>query len=65
MGDVRVFTLANLINLFVRVSLSMTLAHIIGVEMVWYAVPLGWLVNLIISSIYYEIIKKDDFSLKF
>lgn len=64
-GDVRVFTLANLINLFVRVSLSITLAHKIGVEMVWYVVPLGWLVNLIISSIYYEIIKKDDFSLKF
>ncbi|WP_105301927.1 MATE family efflux transporter [Anaerococcus marasmi] len=65
LGDVRVFTLANIINLFIRVSLSMTLAHKIGVEMVWYAVPLGWLVNLIISSIYYQIIKKDNFSLKF
>lgn len=65
LGDVRVFTLANIINLFIRVSLSMTLAHKLGVEMVWYAVPLGWLVNLIISSIYYKIIKKDNFNLKF
>lgn len=65
LGDVRVFTLSNIINLLIRVSLSMTLAHKIGVAMVWYAVPLGWLVNLIISSIYYEIIKKDDFILRF
>lgn len=65
LGDVRVFTISNIINLFIRVSLSMTLAHKIGVEMVWYAVPLGWSVNLIISSIYYKIIKKDDFSLRF
>lgn len=65
LGDVRVFTLANIINLFIRVSLSMSFAHKLGIEMVWYAVPLGWLVNLIISSIYYEIIKKDDFILRF
>lgn len=64
-GDVRVFTLANIINLFTRVSLSMMLAHKIGVEIVWYSVPLGWLVNLVISSIYYGYIKNKDYRLKF
>ncbi len=65
LGDVRVFTLANIINLFIRVSLSMTLAHKIGVAMVWYAVPLGWITNLIISSFYYFYIKKGSYELKF
>lgn len=65
LGDVRVFTLANIINLFIRVSLSMTLAHKLGVEMVWYAVPLGWITNLIISSLYYSYIKKRDYEIIF
>lgn len=65
LGDVRVFTLANIINLFIRVSLSMTLAHKIGVGMVWYAVPLGWMANLIISTFYYFYIKNRDYDLKF
>lgn len=65
LGDVRVFTFANIVNLFIRVSLSMALAHKIGIGMVWYAVPLGWLANLIISSLYYAQIKKNDYALSF
>lgn len=64
-GDVRVFTFANIVNLFIRVSLSMALAHKIGIEMVWYAVPLGWLANLIISAFYYSYIKKSNYKIKF
>ena len=62
-GDVKVFTLANIVNLTIRVSLSMALAHKIGIAMVWYAVPLGWLTNLIISSIYYFKINKKEYKL--
>lgn len=65
LGDVRVFTLANIINLFIRVNLSMTLAHKIGIGMVWYAVPLGWMANLIMSTVYYFYIKKRNFDLIF
>lgn len=65
LGDVRVFTFANLVNLFIRVSLSMTLAHKIGIGMVWYAVPLGWLANLLISSLYYGHTKKRGYELSF
>lgn len=48
-GDVFVFTLANLCNLAVRVSIAFICAPIWGVQAVWYAVPLGWLTNYIIS----------------
>ena len=65
LGDVRVFTFANIANLFIRVSLSMALAHKIGIGMVWYAVPLGWLANLLISSLYYGNTKKRGYELSF
>lgn len=65
LGDVRVFTFANLVNLFIRVSLSMTLAHKVGIGMVWYAVPLGWLANLLISTLYYGHTKKRGYELSF
>lgn len=52
-GDVLVFTVANFINLTVRVSLAVILAPRYGVEFVWYAVPMGWAVNLVLSSIQY------------
>ena len=48
-GDVVVFTLANLVNLGIRVSGAFLLAPVIGVAAVWYAVPAGWTVNYLIS----------------
>ena len=65
LGDVRVFTMANIVNLFIRVSLSMMFAQRLGVKMVWIAVPMGWFANLLISSIYYTYIKKRGFILKY
>ena len=62
-GDVRVFTFANIVNLFIRVSLSMTLAQKIGIGIVWYSVPIGWLANLIISTTYYYKVKKRGYEL--
>lgn len=53
-GDMKMFTIANIVNLFIRVLLSVTLAPRYGVAMVWYAVPIGWLANWIISSIQYS-----------
>lgn len=52
-GDVVVFTAANLINLGIRVSFSFGFARIIGVQAVWYAVPVGWAANYGISLIRY------------
>lgn len=48
-GDVVVFTLANLVNLGVRVAGAFLLAPVIGVAAVWYAIPAGWTVNYLIS----------------
>lgn len=67
-GDVVVFTLANLVNLGIRVAVAFTFAGIIGVQAVWYAVPIGWASNYVISFIRYlsgkwsrkKLIKLDD-----
>lgn len=52
-GDVVVFTLANLLNLGIRVTAAFTLAPLIGVQAVWFAVPMGWAANYFISFIRY------------
>lgn len=52
-GDVLVFTLANLINLGIRVIFAFTMAPVIGVNAVWIAVPIGWATNAGISFIRY------------
>jgi putative MATE family efflux protein len=52
-GDVVVFTLANLINLGIRVTFAFTMACVIGVQAVWIAVPIGWATNYLISFIRY------------
>lgn len=53
-GDMKMFTIANLVNLFIRVFLSVTLAPKIGIAMVWYAVPIGWSANWAISFAQYR-----------
>lgn len=52
-GDVVVFTVANLVNLAIRVSVAAVFAPIIGVQAVWFAVPMGWTANYIISFFRY------------
>ena len=52
-GDVLVFTLANLVNLGIRVTAAFTLAPLIGVQGVWFAVPMGWAANYLISFVRY------------
>ncbi len=53
-GDMKMFTIANLVNLFIRVFLAVSLAGKIGIAMVWYAVPVGWLANWVISFMQYR-----------
>lgn len=48
-GDVLVFTLANLVNLGIRVAVAFLLSPVWGVAAVWYAVPMGWIANYLIS----------------
>lgn len=51
-GDVGVFTLANLVNLGIRVFISFQFAGIWGVKAVWYAIPMGWTANYLISFLW-------------
>ena len=48
-GDMIMFTIANLVNLSIRVVLAVTLGPRYGIHMVWMVVPLGWIANLLIS----------------
>lgn len=52
-GDMTVFTISNLVNLSIRVLAAFKLAPVWGVAAVWYAIPMGWAANYIISYIYY------------
>jgi putative MATE family efflux protein len=52
-GDMTIFTISNLVNLGIRVVLAFKLAPIWGVRAVWYAIPIGWAANYIISFSYY------------
>ena len=52
-GDVVAFTIANLVNLAIRVSVAAIFAPLIGVQAVWYAVPIGWAANYLISFMRY------------
>ncbi len=53
-GDVAVFTFANLVNLGIRVWFAHVFAPVIGVQAVWYAIPMGWTANFVISYIWYR-----------
>lgn len=53
-GDMVMFTVANLVNLGLRVVLAVTLAPQFGIQFVWMAVPVGWLINYGISFLEYR-----------
>ena len=53
-GDMTLFTIANLVNLSIRVIMAMTLAPRFGIAWVWYAVPIGWTANFVISYLEYR-----------
>ena len=53
-GDMKMFTIANMVNLFIRVVAAAALAPVFGVAMVWIAVPFGWLANFLISFAQYR-----------
>lgn len=48
-GDMVIFTIANLVNLGIRVFVAFRFAPSWGIQAVWYAVPMGWTANYMIS----------------
>lgn len=53
-ADMKMFTIANLANLSLRVIIALTMSPHFGISMVWYAVPIGWMTNLAISYSQYR-----------
>ena len=53
-GDMTMFTIANLVNLSIRVIVAFVFAPVYGIAMVWVAVPIGWAANWLISGIEYR-----------
>ena len=53
-GDMAVFTMANMINLGIRVAFAALLAPVYDISMVWIAIPIGWATNFVISYIHYR-----------
>lgn len=60
-GSMRTFMIANLVNLGIRMAVAMLLTPRFGIGFVWYAVPVGWLVNFLISySTAYKLIHPQE-----
>lgn len=53
-GDMTAFTIANIVNLTIRVLVAAICAPRLGIAFVWYAVPIGWAANWLISFIEYS-----------
>lgn len=51
---------ANLCNLTIRVLTAMMIAPGFGIGFVWYAVPVGWVVNLLISHRAYQRMRTEN-----
>ncbi len=52
-GDVVSFTMANLVNLSIRVIVTNLFAPVYGIQVAWMAVPMGWAANYVISFGWY------------
>lgn len=53
-GDVNVYMAANLVNLTIRVTIARFCSPLFGIQVIWYAIPLGWLANYLISFAWYR-----------
>ena len=49
LGIMRPFLAANMVNLAIRLAVALICAPRFGIELVWLAVPAGWLANFLIS----------------
>lgn len=53
-GDIRVYMIANLVNLAIRVAVAQLCSPVWGIQLIWYAVPMGWAMNYLISYLWYR-----------
>ncbi|MEG2038908.1 MAG: MATE family efflux transporter [Oscillospiraceae bacterium] len=53
-GDMKVFMLSSMSNLFVRLIVAYGLAHFFGQSMIWWSIPIGWAVGATVSFTRYK-----------
>ena len=54
-GKMKVFTIASLVNIFLRVTFSKCFAPILGISAVWISNPVGWIVSFTMCYIAYKL----------
>lgn len=58
LGRMKMFTIGNLVNIFIRVSFSKIFAPIIGIQAIWISNPIGWCASLALCYISYRHAKR-------
>ncbi|MDO4478940.1 MAG: MATE family efflux transporter [Lachnospiraceae bacterium] len=53
-GDMTMFTVANLVNLAVRIVITFTFGPIVGIAAIVFSEPVGWFLNALISGLEYR-----------
>lgn len=53
-GDIGVFVLSTMLNFLVRLVIVYVFANAIGPSVIYYAVPIGWFIGLLIGYIRYK-----------
>lgn len=53
-GDIRFFMFATLCNFFSRVAFAYLLAGVIGMNAIWWSIPIGWTIGLCVSRFRYQ-----------
>ena len=58
LGRMTMFTVANIINIVIRVAYAKIMAPISGISAVWVSNPIGWIVSLILCYSSYRVARK-------
>ena len=53
-GDISIFVIATMLNFFIRLIIVYIFSNKIGPSVVYYAIPIGWFVGLLIGYIRYK-----------
>ncbi len=48
-GDMSWFIITTLASFFIRLTLTVTLAHVVGVEMIWWSICIGWVLSMFLA----------------
>lgn len=59
LGRMKVFTIGNLLNIFIRVAFTKIMAPVIGMSAIWIGNPIGWSVSMLLSYLSYRHARKE------